>query len=130
MKMTCEQRRDLMGLLLLDALEPAEAAALRAHLASGCVRCASHLAEAEAMLTYLPYALEMGNPSSGARERLMGRIAGHPAISPPQRRAPARRGSWWRAPWVRVALPAAPAACVSFALPAIMHLRLRHHARE
>src|SRR5438067_6139006 len=126
--MTCEQRRDLMGLLLLEALEPAEAAALRAHLASGCVRCASHLAEAEAMLTYLPYALEMGNPSSGARDRLMDRIAGHPAISNPHRGgAPAaRRVAWWRAAWVRVALPAAVAACVTFAITAKMMLRIQH----
>jgi hypothetical protein len=116
-----------MGLLLLEALEPAEAAALRAHLASGCVRCASHLAEAEAMLTYLPYALEMGNPSSGARDRLMDRIAGHPAISSPHRgRAPARRGAWWRAAWVRFALPPAVAACITFAVTAKMMLRVQH----
>src|SRR6266700_4153543 len=104
--MTCEQRRDLMGLLLLEAREPAEA-----------------------MLTYLPYALEMGNPSSGARDRLMDRVAGHPAISNPHRggRAPAaRRGSWWRAPWVRVGLPAAAAACITFAVTAKMMLRVQH----
>src|SRR5258706_12032724 len=72
--MNCEQRRDLMPMLLLDGLEPAEAAALRAHLAGGCIRCASYLAEADATLNHLPYSLDPVPPAAEARDRLMARI--------------------------------------------------------
>src|SRR5258707_13429073 len=103
--MTCEQRRDLMPLLLVDGLEPAEAAALRAHLASGCTRCASYLAEADATLAYLPYALDPVAPAPVARERLMERVGQHlpPAYAQTTTtRSPRRQ----RMPvWVRWALP-------------------------
>src|SRR5437764_536529 len=107
--MTCEQRRDLMPLLLVDGLEPAEAAALRAHLASGCTRCAAYLAEADATLAYLPYALDPVAPTPAAREQLMDRIAQHVPVAAHLRNPPpARRGL--RLPvWVRRALPAAVA---------------------
>src|SRR3954468_20542264 len=94
--MNCEQRRDLMPMLLVDALEPADAAALRAHLAGGCTRCAAYLAEADATLAYLPYGLDAVAPGAGARERLMERIAQHvPAAAAAELRnaAPARRGA-------------------------------------
>src|SRR2546423_9012590 len=79
--MNCDQRRDLMPLLLVDALEPAEAAALRAHLATGCTRCASYLAEADATLAYLPFALDPVPPAPAARERLVARLGEHVPVA-------------------------------------------------
>src|SRR5258707_15796852 len=108
--MNCDQRRDLMPLLLVDALEPAEAAALRAHLAGGCTRCASHLAEADATLAYLPYALDPVAPPPAARERLMERVGQHLPPAHPQTTRTARRQ---RMPiWRRRALPPAGAGGV------------------
>src|SRR3954451_22895503 len=109
--MTCEQRRDLMPLLLVDALEPAEAAALRAHLATGCTRCASYLAEADATLAYLPFALDPVPPAPSARERLVARRGEHVPAAQLHGATPQRRQSRsLRLPvWVRKALPAAVA---------------------
>ena len=120
--MTCEQRRDLMPLLLIDGLEPAEAAALRAHLATGCPRCAAYLAEADAVLAHLPYALDPVSPRPEARGRLMDRIEEHAATSYAHGRGqvdyvrPERpRSRLVRLPkWARVALPPALAACLTF----------------
>src|SRR4051812_2386687 len=119
--MTCEQRRDLMPLLLIDGLEPAEAAALRAHLATGCTRCAAYLAEADATLAHLPYALEPVAPRVEARARLMDRIEAHAATSYGQGRGsvdyvrPERAASRLRLPkWSRTILPPALAACLTF----------------
>ncbi|MDB5320770.1 MAG: putative anti-sigma factor [Phycisphaerales bacterium] len=127
--MNCEQRRDLMPLLLVDGLEPAEAAALRAHLAGGCTRCAAYLAEADATLAYLPYALEPVAPAAAAREQLMDRIAQHVPVAAHLRNAPpARRGrGGLRMPaWVRKALPAAVAACVTFIVTAKYMIGVQH----
>src|SRR6478609_1141917 len=120
--MNCEQRRDLMPLLLVDALEPAEAAALRAHLATGCPRCAAYLAEADATLAYLPYALDPVDPRPEARDRLMERVEQHAATSYAHGRGqvdyvrPEGRQRRWRGlpQWVRAALPPAVAACLTF----------------
>jgi hypothetical protein len=127
--MNCEQRRDLMPLLLVDGLEPAEAAALRAHLAGGCTRCAAYLAEADATLAYLPYALEPVAPAAAAREQLMDRIAQHVPVAAHLRNAPpARRGrGGLRMPgWMRKALPAAVAACVTFIVTAKYMISVQH----
>src|SRR4051794_41003175 len=111
--MNCEQRRDLMPLLLVDGLEPAEAAALRAHIATGCTRCASYLAEADATLAYLPYSLEQTAPAPAARDRLFNQI-NQPVPARPQL-AQARHPHILRMPgWVRAALPTAIAACIVF----------------
>src|SRR5258706_2083105 len=101
--MNCEQRRDLMPMLLLDGLEPAEAAALRAHIATGCTRCASYLAEADATLAYLPYALEQTAPATAARERLFNQL--HEVAPARPEMARARRARSLKMPaWVRAAL--------------------------
>jgi hypothetical protein len=120
--MTCEQRRDLMPLLLVDALEPAEAAALRAHLATGCTRCASYLAEADATLAYLPFALDPVPPAPAARERLVARLGEHVPATPRK----ASRGGLRMPVWVRKALPAAVAACVTFIVTAKYMLNVQH----
>jgi hypothetical protein len=129
--MNCEQRRDLMPLLLVDALEPAEAAALRAHMAGGCTRCASYLAEADAMLNHLPFALDPVLPPAGARGRLMARVN---QATPPAALAynaqQANRGRLWLPGWARKALPAAIAACLVFVATVQMMLRSQHEQEQ
>jgi anti-sigma-K factor RskA len=73
---TCDQRRDLLLLYATDALEPSEAAEVRAHLASGCPQCAGALAEAQATVAHLPMGLEPVMAPTRARDRLMKRMAG------------------------------------------------------
>jgi hypothetical protein len=129
--MNCEQRRDLMPLLLVDALEPAEAAALRAHLAGGCTRCASYLAEADATLAYLPYALEPAPPAPAARHRLFEHL-GQPApaarAKSASENAPPRR---LRLPsWARLLLPPAVAACLAFIITAKFMISVQHRHDE
>lgn len=63
-----------MLLYVADALEPAERDALRRHLATGCVACAAHLAEAQATFAALPLALDPVQPAPELRERLMDRL--------------------------------------------------------
>lgn len=98
------------------ALDAAEREALRAHLASGCPRCAVELAETEATVAQLPLALDPVQPSTGARDRLMARVKSSPAgstapssmrIAPPT--APPR--SRW--------LSYAAAACIGALLAAL-----------
>src|SRR5258706_11847523 len=126
--MNCDQRRDLMPLLLVDALEPAEAAALRAHLAGGCTRCASHLAEADATLAYLPYAVDPVAPAATARERLMERVGQH---LPPAHTQTTRTMRRQRMPvWVRWALPPAVAAAITFIITAKFMTTVQHNHDE
>lgn len=114
-----------MPLLLVEALEPAEAAALRAHLATGCTRCASYLAEADATLAYLPFALEPVPPAPSARQRLVARLGEHVPVEQATPRRQARGGL--RMPvWVRKALPAAVAACLTFIVTAKYMLGVQH----
>lgn len=111
-EMNCEQRRDLMPLLLVDALDPADAAALRAHVAGGCTRCASYLAEADAMLNHLPFALDPVSPPAGAKGRLMERVKQSAPVAAGPRRAGG--GGLWLPAWARKSMPAAIAACLVF----------------
>ena len=73
--MTCEQAKDLIPQFALGALDSAEAAELRAHLAGGCpFTCEGELAAANAMLEMLPLTLTPARPQAGAKERLMMRV--------------------------------------------------------
>src|SRR4051812_14773238 len=132
--MNCEQRRDLMPLLLVEALEPAEAAALRAHLATGCPRCSAYLAEADAILAHLPFALDPIAPQAGARGRLMGRGAQHaPTVathSSVRLNEPSRTRMRLMPRWARAVLPAAVAACIVFVATVQYMLRLQHGREE
>jgi len=114
-----------MPLLLIDGLEPAEAAGVRAHLATGCPRCAAYLAEADAVLAHLPYALDPVSPRPEARDRLLERIEEHAATGYQRGRGqvdyvrPRRAASPWRMPrWSRTVLPPALAACLTFVVTA------------
>ena len=114
--MICEQRKDLMPLLLIDALEPAEAMALRAHLAGGCTRCAGFLAEADAMLSHLPYALPQATPPARALDRIM-QLTVVEAAAPRLAQTPRRLSARWNTTLRRFA-PMAAAACIILVLGA------------
>lgn len=119
--MNCEQRRDLMPLLLVDALDPVEAAALRSHISAGCPRCSAYLAEADATLALLPFALEPQAPRVEARGLLLSRIGvasdavNEPATVGAPGDAETHRQKVLKFPrWARVILPPALAACLTF----------------
>src|SRR3569833_740988 len=99
-----------MPLMLVDALEPADAASLRAHLATGCTRCAAYLSEADATLAYLPFALDPVAPAASARDRLMQRLGTH--VSEIQKSQAPRRLPLMPT-WARRVLPPALAACLT-----------------
>jgi type II secretory pathway pseudopilin PulG len=71
---TCDERRELLLLLAAGALTPAEQDDLRQHLATGCPRCASALAEAESTVAHLPLTLPAESPSPAVRDQLMRRV--------------------------------------------------------
>jgi anti-sigma-K factor RskA len=72
--MNCEVRRDMMLLEAAGALNAAELAELRAHLATGCPRCLGAQAEARAVLAHLSLGLPPVTPTPEAKERLMSRV--------------------------------------------------------
>jgi hypothetical protein len=121
--MSCAERRDGVLLLAAGLLEEEEAAAaLRAHLATGCVECAAHLAEARALDAALALAAT-GEPVPRAlREELLRRAgpAADPARAPARRAQPGRIG--------RLALAAGLAAAI--AAPLGWLLASRRHASE
>jgi Putative zinc-finger len=96
----CDHIREEMGGYVLGALEPAEAAAVRAHID----RC-PHCADEHAALLELPRLLDLAQgidaaatPASTVEERLLDRVAGSPRAATKARRAwphllrlPARR---------------------------------------
>ncbi len=48
---------------------------MRRHLATGCVECAGHFAEAQAVFHSIPGALDPVTPPAGLKQRLMDRIS-------------------------------------------------------
>src|SRR5438067_2246360 len=72
---TCSERQDLIFLYAADQLEPAEAEAMREHLATDCPTCAGALAEAEATLAQVAMAIDPVEPLAETRERLMSQIS-------------------------------------------------------
>lgn len=119
-----------MLLLLTDGLEPADATALRTHIATGCPRCAAYLAEADATLAYLPFALEPVKPSAAAREKLLERIEAPIVEAPMKPRGTRSRSVILKMPlWVRRTLPAAVAACLTF-VATVQLMRIANRSRE
>lgn len=119
--MSCEKRRDLLMLYVAEALDPAEREAIRAHLATGCPRCAGALAEAEATLGHLPLGLDPVAPRAETRAALMRRVSAAPRTAPAGRSAAAVRAG----AWVRPALAAAAAVLVTIAALTIPGQRAR-----
>lgn len=98
--MICDELKDLIFLYAAGELEPAEADAVRGHLATGCPRCAGTMAEANAILASLPLSMPPVTPSESAKEELMMRIrtsantpaGGHSSMPVDPTFAPAARG--------------------------------------
>jgi anti-sigma-K factor RskA len=112
-------------LYVAEALDPAEREAIRAHLATGCPRCAGALAEAEATLGHLPLVLDPVAPNPETRAALMRRVTALPRMD--SRTAPASRSAAAvrAGAWVRPALAAAAAVLVTFAALSIPGQRAR-----
>jgi anti-sigma-K factor RskA len=108
-------------LYVAEALDPVEREAIRAHLATGCPRCAGALAEAEATLGHLPLVLDPVAPNPETRAALMRRVTASPRSAPAGRSAAVVRAG----AWVRPALAAAAAVLVTVAALTIPGQRAR-----
>jgi anti-sigma factor RsiW len=73
-ELTCEDVRDLAGAFVLGALEPADADAVRAHLAS-CPEAHAEIAEAGSVLPVLDASVPQVEPSSALKGRIMAAAA-------------------------------------------------------
>lgn len=103
--MTCDERRDLILMYVAGALEPAEADELRAHLATGCVRCAASLDEAERIIHALPAALPQEAAPPGAWRKLESRIERSIVAPLPERtRTLTRATTGWRSLGIAAAI--------------------------
>jgi anti-sigma-K factor RskA len=71
---TCDEANDLIALYAAGALSQDEAAELRAHLATGCPRCAGALAEAEATAAHLSLSLAPAKASPATWQAIESRI--------------------------------------------------------
>jgi Anti-sigma-K factor rskA/Putative zinc-finger len=67
----CDQFRELIEAYALGALDPADRAALEAHLATGCIDCAKAVEEARWLVSQLAYAAPEAAPSDMLKGRLM-----------------------------------------------------------
>ncbi|HZZ41685.1 MAG TPA: anti-sigma factor [Tepidisphaeraceae bacterium] len=86
--MTCDEVRQLLPGYLTGALDAAESAAVRAHLAGGCPACQAALAETQVVLAHLPDGLEPITPNPATFDHLLSRIKSVPPLAaPPVRRA-------------------------------------------
>ena len=109
--LTCDELRPLLGGYVLEALEPDEAEAVRAHL-PGCPACAAELASLAELPQLLDLAAPVAHPdeplSPGSEEALLDRFARE--SRPAARRAPTRRRLpriAWTRPRVAIASAAA-----------------------
>jgi len=84
------------ALFALDALEPAEAAAYRAHLDAGCVVCAAEVESLRGVGSALALDAEPAVPPAAVRERLLAGVAAPPAELPPYHFLTADEGRWIR----------------------------------
>jgi hypothetical protein len=92
----CEHVRAELGGYVLEALEPAEVKAVRAHLAN-CPQCAAEharLAGLPAMLTLAEGLEEKPTPPAGIEERVLDAVARERQASPARARARRRRLAW------------------------------------
>lgn len=87
--MTCDEAKDLITLYASGALPDDEAAALCAHLASGCPRCAGALAEAQATVAHLALSLPPDPASPVAWKVIESRISAPGKSAPGSFSAPA-----------------------------------------
>jgi anti-sigma-K factor RskA len=73
--MTCEERKDLIGLYAMGSLDREDQEEISAHLQTGCPTCSGYLAEIEAIVDVLPLALNPVAPPPELKARLMKRIS-------------------------------------------------------
>ncbi len=116
--MNCAECRDLLLEYALGALDAAESAELRAHLANGCAGCAQAMTEAEALVGQLALALPAVAPPPAVRHELLRRLAVEPAANAPipKPASSSRERSWWLVPvaWAAsVAISAGLAAAMA-----------------
>lgn len=102
----CESRHDELAAYALDALDPAEARRLEAHLAD-CPSCAERLRWLQPAIDVLPVTVAQQDPPAELRERLMAAVRADAAGAEPARPA------------------AAPAARRPFRIPGFGELALR-----
>jgi anti-sigma-K factor RskA len=115
---TCAERRDSIFLLAADALEPAEAEALRGHLSTGCPICAGALAEAQATLGEVAGAIAPVAPPLDTLNKLMSRIEKRSREGASDQTQPIRlpaTGSRWKI-WSTALLSAAAAVAITSAI--------------
>lgn len=82
--MKCEEAREGLGLLVLDALEQGEAALLNMHLAD-CGDCAFERGRLARVVDLLPYGLPDVAPPAALERRLLSRIEGLRRQTQPRR---------------------------------------------
>lgn len=111
-----------MLLYVTDAMEESERVELRAHLASGCPKCAGALAEAQATVAHLPLSLDPQPAPKSARDTLLNRVAADKAATPPLASSRKSFSSGW---FLRTAIAACIGAIITFAaLYMPMHRKL------
>ena len=89
--MKCEQRRDLILLDAIGALDSTTHEEIRAHLATGCATCAGYLTEAEETVASLPYLLQPIEPPERVRNKLFARIREQNSTLPQGQDLPGQR---------------------------------------
>jgi anti-sigma-K factor RskA len=87
---------EAVWLYALGVLDAENLAVFRAHLASGCDVCTRRIAEAEAVVAKIPFAIEPRPLPAGARARIRERVLTEPPVAhagppPIRRRRPPRR---------------------------------------
>jgi anti-sigma-K factor RskA len=124
----CKDRTEQILLYAAGALSHAEAEPVRAHLASGCPRCAGELAEAEATISLLALTLPPATPADNVRQRLLNRIDSQGRQIPLPENTPRRAATravggppWWALFLGSAALAAAVAAGLAIFFTSRLH---------
>ena len=86
--LTCDEVREMAGSYVLGALEPADAAAVRAHLAS-CADAHAEIAELAGVVPVLAESVPVVEPPSGLKARIMAAAAADLAERGPAASVPA-----------------------------------------
>jgi anti-sigma-K factor RskA len=86
----CDQFREMYEAYALGALDPAERAALEAHLATGCQDCAKSIEESRWLVSQLAYMAPEAAPSDMLKGRLMQTVRAEAQAAKPS--TPSRRG--------------------------------------
>jgi hypothetical protein len=129
---SCAGRKDLILLHAFDQLERDEAAALIAHLRSGCPTCAGELASARTIAGMMGLAAAPVAPSSGVRERVLAAArSGGAALARRAPEAPGRKPRARLSAFAVTALLAAGLTGIAILVPARRDIeRMRSDVQE